>query len=227
MIKFGEAQIIDYFSGYLKDVFRDVFGEYSSYTVGNFSGSQDRKFSDFFAGTESQNILIEFKEKKEEHKKEKDKPLRKKLCQTLNLEISELSRKCHFIGWGTGLAATKIELNPYIDLVCRLWAEDSYLLPPSKYDHENFVDDFVNGHVGLDHDSFVKYIEHLNTVAGGGASGANVPFSSILYSRDDSGRLVGTRFDSLAQLNQLRKIPKPPPPRYRGPSGSSTPRFGR
>lgn len=227
MRKFGEAQVIDYFSGYLKDTFRDVFGEKALYTVGNFSGSQDRKFSDFFAGTESQNILIEFKEKKEEHKKEKDKPLRQKLCLTLDEETSELSRQCHFIGWGMGLTVTKIELNPYIDLVCLLWEADNYLLTPIKHDHESFVDNFVSGHVGVDHDAFISYIEHLNTLAGGGASGVDVPFSSILYSRNDRGRLVGTRFDSLGQLNKLRNIPKPPTSSPRGPSGSSTPGFGR
>lgn len=225
MRKIGEAQVIDFFSGYLKDVFRDVFGKNARYTVGNFSGSQDRKFSDFFAGTDSSNILIEFKEKREEHKKEKEKPLRHKLCLTLDEDISTISRECHFIGWGKGFAQTTIELNPYIDLVCRLWALDDYLFPPNDYGHRDFVDNFVNGNIGVNHEKFINYIKHLNHLAGGSASGADVPFRSILYSRDDHGLLVGTRFDNLGQLNQLRSMAKPSTPSPRGPPGSSSPRF--
>ncbi|MGE4295278.1 MAG: hypothetical protein AB7E49_06220 [Campylobacterales bacterium] len=226
MRKMGESQVIDFFFSYLKDSFRDVFGAAAQYTVGNFSGSQDRKFSDFFAGTDSHNLLIEFKEKKEEYRREQEKPLREKLCLTLDEEISELSRQCHFIGWDKGRVTTQIELNPYIDLVCRLWGIEGHLLSPSNHDHEVFVDNFIDGMVGVDHDSFVDYINHLNKVAGGGASGADVPFRSILYSRNDHGRLVGTRFENLGELNQLRNLsPKPPRPAPRGPSGSSGPSF--
>lgn len=226
MRKMGESQVIDFFSSYLKDFFHDVFGVSAKYTVGNFSGSQDRKFSDFFAGTDSHNLLIEFKEKKGEFRNEQGKPLREKLCLTLNEEISELSRQCHFIGWDQGRITTQVEFNPYIDLVCRLWGLDDHLLPPSDHDHEVFVEDFVEGKVGVDHDSFVRYIDHLNKVAGGGATGKDVPFRSILYSRNDRGRLVGTRFENLGELNQLRNLsPRPPRPAPRGPSGSSGPSF--
>ncbi len=226
MIKMGESQVIDFFSGYLKDSFRDVFGAAAQYTVGNFSGSQDRKFSDFFAGTDSHNVLVEFKEKKGEYRLEKEKPLRKKLCVTLDEEVSELSRQCHFIGWDRGRVTSQIEFNPYIDFVCPLWGVEGHLLFPSNHDHEIFVENFIGGKVGVDHESFMHYIAHLNKVAGGGASGADVPFRSILYSRNDHGRLVGTRFENLGQLNQLRKLsPRPPRPAHRGTSGSSGPSF--
>lgn len=223
MKKMGEPQVIDFFSSYLKDTFRNVFGETAQYTVGNFSGSQDRKFSDFFAGTDSHNLLIEFKEKKGEYRHEQEKPLRKKLCFNLNEEVSELSRQCHFIGWDKGQVTTQVEFNPYIDLVCRLWGLESHLLFPSDHDHEIFVEDFIGGTIGVGHGSFVRYIDHLNKVAGGGASGIDVPFRSILYSRNDRGSLVGTRFENLGELNQLRKLrPRPTRPAPRGPSGSSS-----
>lgn len=225
MRKLGEAQIIDFFSGYLKDVLREILGERAIYTVGNFSGSQDRKFSDFFAGTDSRNILVEFKEKKEEHKNEQLKPLRHKLCLALDEDISKLSRKCHFIGWNKELLGTKIELNAYIDLVCRLWGLDDYLITPNDYDHEGFVKDFIGGQLGVDHNEFVNYIGHLNRLAGGGASGVDVPFRSILYSRNDRGRLVGTRFDNLGQLSQLLNMANSLNPSPRGPSGSPGLRF--
>lgn len=220
MRKMGESQVIDFFSGYLKDVFRDVLGPAAKYTVGDFSGSQDRKFSDFFAGTNSHNLLIEFKEKKGEYRREQEKPLRKKLCFTLDEKVSELSRQCHFIGWDKGLVTTQVEFNSYIDLVCRLWDLEEHLVLPSDHDHEIFVEDFIEGKVGVDHGSFVRYIDHLNKVAGGGASGTDVPFRSILYSRNDRGRLVGTKFENLGELNQLRNLrPRPSRPAPGGPSG--------
>lgn len=224
MRKMGESQIIDFFSGYLKDVFRENFGASAQYTIGDFSGSQDRKFSDFFAGTDSHNILIEFKEKKNEYRQELEKPLREKLCINLDEKISSLSRQCHFIGWGNDRQNVEVELNAYIDLVCRLWGVETYLLPLNCHHHENFVENFLIGKVGVDHDAFVGYIDHLNRIAGGEAHGGEVPFRSILYSRNDNGRLVGTRFENLDQLNQLR-IVRAPRPAPRGPSGSSGPGF--
>lgn len=222
MRKMGESQIIDFFSGYLKDALRDDFGASASYTMGNFSGSQDRKFSDFFAGTSSSNILIEFKEKKAEYEKENEKPLRKKLCLNLNETVSTISRKCHFIGWGRDRVDTEVEFAAYIDLVCRLWNVKEHLLFPGEYGHEDFANKFIAGMVGVDHDKFVEYIEHLNKTAGGDARGDDVPFRSILYSRGENGRLVGTRFENLGELKQLRQLVlrRQSP---RGPSGSSGP----
>jgi hypothetical protein len=211
MTKMGESQIIEFFSGILRDELQQKFGKYAKYTIGNFSGSQDRKFADFFAGTDSVNILVEFKEKKSEHKAEEIKPLREKLCLTLNDEIASISRLCHFIGWGGNKKEIRVELNPYIDLVCRLWNCTDCLLTPVDHVHNKFIANFINGNVGVDHSTFVQYIEHLNTTAGGSATGENVLFRSILYSRDSSGQLIGTRFENLDQLNELRKIESPEP----------------
>jgi hypothetical protein len=206
MRKMGESQIIDFFSGYLKDAFQQRFGSNAPYSVGNFSGSQDRKFSDFFAGTDSKNILIEFKENKIEYKKEKIKPLRKKLCVKLDEKISILSRQCHFIGWGKDRIDTAVELNPYIDLVCRLWELKDFLRTPSDHQHDDFIDNFIDGGIGVSLEEFVRYIGHLNSIAGGTTDGSKAPFRSILYSRNDRGQLVGTRFESLGQLNKLKVI---------------------
>lgn len=230
MRKMGEAQIIDFFSSYLKDVLHCKFGAYANYSVGNFSGSQDRKFSDFFAGTDSHNILIEFKEKKEECAYEGLKPLRERLCDKLDDKISGLSRECHFIGWGTNHVTTVIELNPYIDLICRIFNQTDYLLKPTDKNHETFVQNFIDGKIGVDQDSFVKYIEHLNNIAGGSASGTDIPFRSILYSRNENGLLVGTRFENLGELIQLRnmrtrKLGPTQGGASSGPSGGMKPRF--
>jgi len=208
MSKMGESQIIDFFSGYMKDVFRDKYGKNGRYSVGNFSGSQDRKFADFFAGTKSHNILIEFKEFKKECSAETKKPLRKRLCLTLDNNIALVSRSCHFVGWGKRQSSTEAEFSPYIDLICQLW-NAAHLKTPTVNSHEPFIDQFIDGVVGVNHTDFIKYIEHLNGVAGGDEEGSKVGFKSILYSRNGNGRLIGTRFDSLAELNKLRSIKKP------------------
>ncbi|MCG6398848.1 hypothetical protein [Vibrio fluvialis] len=204
--KMGESQVIDFFSGYIKDEFREEYGKEAIFSMGNFSGSQDRKFADFFVGSDSKNILIEFKEFKTEIVAENDKPLRRKLCERLNQEWALISRHCHFIGWGLNKKFLEAEFNPYIDLVCPLFDIHDYLMPEKTSGHESFVQDFIDGAVGADCSTFAQYIEHLNNVAGGSAQGLKVPFKSVLYSRNDKGKLIGTRFNNLEELNELKTI---------------------
>lgn len=199
----GRIQIIQFFSSVLADEIQKAFGHECQYAIGNFSGSQDRKFADFFAGTDSVNILIEFKEFKNEHRDEFDKPLRERLCKTLTVEIAELSRSCHFIGWGLPRSTISIELNTYIDLACQLWGGSKFLKSPSDYLHASFINGFIKGTVGVNYEDFIRYIEHLNTTAGGSASGDQAAFRSILFSRDNSGQLLASRFDNLGELKTL------------------------
>jgi len=203
MKKMGESQIIQFFSSVLVDEIQKAFGQGYQYAIGNFSGSQDRKFADFFAGTDSVNILIEFKEFKNEYRKEIDKPLRENLCKTLTVDIAELSRSCHFIGWGLPRTTISIELNTYIDLVCQLWGGSKFLKSPSDYLHASFINGFIKGAVGVNYEDFIRYIEHLNTTAGGSASGDQATFRSILFSRDNNGQLLANRFDNLGELKTL------------------------
>jgi hypothetical protein len=214
MKKMGESQIIQFFSSALSDKLQRTLGEECKFVLGNFSGSQDRKFADFFAGTDSVNVLIEFKELKSEHIDEIRKPFRERLCRTLTTEIAFLSRACHFIGWGVEGRDLSVQLNPYVDLVCRLWNQIRHLLVPIEYSHNSFIDSFVKGTLGVGHEDFVRYIEHLNATAGEGGSGGDVPFRSILYSRDDNGQMKGTRFENLRELSELirlRPIDRPRP----------------
>lgn len=230
MTKMGEMQVIEFFSSRLKDKIRDKYGKTESFSIGNFSGSQDRKFADFFAGTDAVNILIEFKEFKSEYEKESIKPLRRKLCQTLTNTISELSRSCHFIGWGTKKYDVEVELNPYIDLVCRLFPNICCLNEPICYLDEEFITAFIDEKIGVNYAYFVKYIDHLNKIAGGGSSGEEVPFRSILFSYNDQGILKGTRFDNLKEFQELIKIKPQNKPsifdRYKPNNGSSGPKLG-
>ncbi|WP_143707392.1 hypothetical protein [Uliginosibacterium sp. TH139] len=221
MKKMGESQIIQFFTGVLADEIRSTFGHECQYVIGNFSGSQDRKFADFFAGTDSANILIEFKEFKKEYRDEIAKPLRERLCRTLTEDISNLSRSCHFIGWGAVGSTLNVELNPYIDLVCPLWGCTEHLDSPADYLHPSFINAFVKGTVGVSYTDFVRYIEHLNKTAGGSASGDEAPFRSILFSRNNSGQLVANRFDNLRELRALSNLkPTKKPGHSSGPSMS-------
>ncbi|MFS1859858.1 hypothetical protein BCU54_001900 [Vibrio lentus] len=204
--KMGESQVIDFFSGYIKDEFREKYGKEAIYSVGNFSGSQDRKFADFFVGSDSRNILIEFKEFRGETVAEKLKPLRRKLCKELTVKWAPISRSCHFIGWGEKRKELEAEFNPYVDLVCPLFDVTTYLKPEDICGHEQFALNFIAGNVGVDCATFTEYVEHLNKVAGGTVQGLNVPFKSILYSRNDRGKLVGTKFNNLKELNELKDI---------------------
>lgn len=204
--KRGESQVIDFFSGYIKDEFREKYGKDAIFSMGNFSGSQDRKFADFFVGNDSKNILIEFKEFKAETVAENKKPLRRTLCERLSENMALISRDCHFIGWGSNKKSLEAEFNPYIDLVCPLFDISDYLISERPNGHELFVQNFIDGAVGVDCSTFTLYIEHLNKVAGGSAQGLKVPFKSMLYSRNDKGKLIATKFNNLDELNKLKAI---------------------
>ncbi|WP_200385718.1 hypothetical protein [Rhodocyclus tenuis] len=223
MKKMGESQVIQFFAGVLADEMRSAFGLECQYVIGNFSASQDRKFADFFAGTESVNILIEFKEFKKEYCDEIKKPLREKLCKTLTKDISNLSRSCHFIGWGTAGYNLSVELNPYIDLVCPLWGCTEHLDLPADYFYDSFINAFVKGSLGVSYADFVRYIEHLNRTAGGDASGDEAPFRSILFSRDNSGKIIANRFYNLRELRTLSSLKPASKPRLSSGPGLSGP----
>jgi len=213
MKKSGEAQVVDFFSKCLSDKLTQKFGTNFKHVSGNFSGSQDRKFADYFAGTGSHNILIEFKEFKDEYRAEVRKPLRAKLCQMLSSEIAILSRKCHFIGWKQVHADMHVTLNSYIDLVCQLW-EAKFLVQTDDSNHKQFLQGFLAGDSGVGIDEFVEYVGHLNNLAGGTADGSTAPFHALLYSRNDEGDLVATRFENLEQMRELIGMRPQPNPQH-------------
>ncbi|MCX7098630.1 MAG: hypothetical protein NTV43_12090 [Methylococcales bacterium] len=205
--KMGESQNIDFFSTALRNELLIKFGKNAAYSIGNFSGSQDRKFADFFAGTCSSCILIEFKEFSSEISDEQKKPLREKLCQELSIDTALLSRSSHFIAYRSPKNSMQIQLAPYVDVVCPLF---SIGIPPlariQTNQHTDFIDDFLSGTKGTAYDNFLRYVGHLNTTAGGIANGSAVPFKSILYSRNVQGKVIGTIFDSLGELRKLLNL---------------------
>lgn len=213
--KFGESQVIDFFATTLRDELRNKFGINEKYSIGNFSGSQDRKFADFFAGTESSCVLIEFKEFEMEIKDEIKKPLRQKLCKELTKDSAALSRGSHFIAYRSPINNVTIKLAPYVDVVCPNF---NIGIPPlaivQTKTHTDFIEEFLSGKEGVSIDQFLGYAGHLSATAGGIKNGADAPFKSVLYSRDMQGKVVGTIFESLGELKQLldlkpKKRPRP------------------
>ena len=202
--KAGESQVIDFFSSVLRDELQNKFGRDKKFSVGNFSGSQDRKFADFFAGTESNCVLIEFKEFEAEIQDEQGKPLREKLCKELTADTAMESRCTHFIAFKSKGAEMNISLIPYVDAVCPLFCVG---IPPlesvQKTSHKNFIQAFLDGGKGGSVEDFVIYAGRLNTIAGGIADGLSAPFKAVLYSRDSEGGLIGTLFQSLSEFKQL------------------------
>jgi hypothetical protein len=207
----GEQQIVDAFSGFLKDKFRDIFGHNSSYSIGNFAGKQDEVFSDFFAGTLSKNILIEFKERESGLTSEKRKILRKALCSKINDGFAQISRECHFAGWNSGSGKIQIELTSYIDKVCPLFD-----LPRSQLDlfqaggifpHKHFISALLDEELGVSPDEFRAYIHFLDWLRDSGAPLGMTEFKAILYSYDAEGELIGTPFKNLDEALAVASIP--------------------
>lgn len=207
MKKIGESQVIQSFSTFLQAELAVKFNGNINYCFGNFSGSQDRKFADVFVGTESSCILIEFKEFEGEIKDEYDKSLREKLCNELTVETAALSRSGHFIAFRKPGSKMEITIASYVDTVCPGF---SVGIPPlamaQQFGHREFVKNFLNNAAGQDYTSFIKYIGHLNSTAGGTADGLAAPFKSVLYSKDNQGSIIGTVFESIGELKKVLKL---------------------
>lgn len=212
--KIGEAQGIDFFSTVFREKYSKIYDNESKYSVGVFSGSQDRRFADFFAGTESTCMLIEFKEFAGEVSDELGKPLREHLCLNLDDESARLSRGSHYIAYRTKTEEIRLEIAPYIDVVCPGFGVG---LPPlaafQMTEHGQFIDRFFNGGAGSNYTDFVRYAGHMSSIAGKHTDGLKTPFKAILYSRNAEGVLKGTKFKTLREFKTMvDKHPKPIPP---------------
>lgn len=207
MKKIGESQVIQSFSTFLQAELAAKFNGNINYCFGNFSGSQDRKFADVFVGTESSCVLIEFKEFEKEINDEYDKPLREKLCNQLTEETAALSRSGHFIAFRKPGSQMEITVASYADTVCPGF---SVGIPPlvlaKQFGHREFIKNFLNNATGQDYTSFIKYIGHLNSTAGGTSDGSSAPFKSVLYSTDNKGSIIGTVFESIGELRKVLKL---------------------
>lgn len=213
--KIGEAQAIDFFGTALREMHEKNYGKEANYSVGIFSGSQDRKFADFFAGIGSTCILIEFKEFENEIKHELRKELRENLCKNLNETDAALSRGAHYIAYRSKAEDMQLRIAPYVDVVCPDFGiGQPPLLPFLKKDHENFINDFLSSNAGCSYDNFVRYAGYMSAIAGSTPNGLKTRFRAIFYSRNHAGTVVGTIFKN---LSDFKKMMDKKPSRKMGP----------
>lgn len=219
MIKIGEQQVQRMFSEHLGETLRNRFGEKIRYAYGEFNGMQDKKYADYFAGVNSSNIIIEFKEFFSEINDERRKALRENLCKNIPDYLIETSYLSHHISWrGDSSESIVLAFDRYLSRVCPIFDieyERFKVVGVSK-----FIDDFLDKRIGAGSDDFADYVDYLAELAGDEGSS----FFGVLLSFDPKVGLKNTIFYNLEQLVELAggNTPNstPPPPKPRGPSGS-------
>lgn len=189
--KIGEGNVIEPFSEILTSMILQK-NPNSKIIKSNMSGKSDRVFADYFASFDANNILIEFKEFDSEIKYEKDKFLRKKLCEQIKPFVIE-SMNGHHVAWRENIAGIiKITLDNYIYQVCPL-----FNIKTTAYSSEkqvsDFITDFIEGKIGLKLYTFKRYIEFLERLKDDSNSGKG--FHAVLYSYS-SGILISTPIEN-------------------------------
>lgn len=202
--KIGEANVIETFSEMLTS--RILYENPNAKILkSNMSGKSDRLFADYFASIDANNILIEFKEFYTEIKHEKEKLLRKKLCERIKPFIRE-SMIGHHIAWRENISnVINIKLNNYIYHVCPLFG-----IKTTAYSSEkqilDFITYFIEGKIGLKLSSFQKYIQFLERLKDDSNSAKG--FHAVLYSYS-SGILISSpiegNYEELIQLIEQEK----------------------
>lgn len=225
MEKIGEQQIQRLFSEYLGREIRKKFGDDFPYAYGEFNGKQDRKYADYFAGVNANNVLIEFKEFFGEIRDEKRKGLRRKLCHDIPKDLLDLSYAAHHISWREKSEESIIlGFQRYLSKVCPLFEVD--------YDQfetlgvNKFLSQFIEKEIGSDNSLFSYYIRYLAKIAGDGDAG----FFGVLISFDSEAGMKNTIFKNMSQLielvNKIEPEVKKDPPKPKGPSNSGGMSFG-
>ena len=211
--KIGEAQVQQAFVEHLKYAISEKFGPKYPNNYGAFNGSQDKKYADYFAGVNAQNILIEFKEFKSEISSESAKPLRKKLCETISDSNLPRSINAHFISWRLENSSDNnivLKIDTYLPTVGPLFGK--VFSGKHEKDITKFVDDFLDKKTGISNEDFELYIKELSNIAGG-KGGAS--FYGVHVTFDPVDGLKLTTFSKIAELIafsknlNLSKLPSP------------------
>lgn len=204
--KLGESNII----GLFQDILKDHVSSYETkvkFIESTMCGKDDKKFADYFASLNSINILIEFKEVEKDIKTEKNKPLRKKLCEEIGKFIN-ITRKGHFIAWSDSDKkdeSLEIFLDNYIFRVSNVFELSLNKVFKTEYLCKDFIDSFIKKKIGLKVKEFSCYIQFLKELAEDD-DGGNGLFNAKLLSYDN-GRLVQNEIkkgDFLHLLNLIK-----------------------
>ncbi|KAA8672289.1 hypothetical protein [Vibrio gigantis] len=173
MSKIGEQIVQRCFSEKLKHQLDKRYGKYYHYASGELNGGLDRLYADYFASVGTKCVLIEFKEFETEIRREKEKPLRKKLCEEIPLSHQQNSYDGHFISWrDKDCDSINVNLDRYISKVGPLFGKtfDGF----AQMDAEDFIEDFIDGFIGIefvDFECYLRYLASLDDGSGGSGGG--------------------------------------------------------
>lgn len=201
--KIGEAQVQQAFIEHLKYKIQIKFGHDFPYNYGAFNGSQDRKYADYFAGVNAQNILVEFKEFESEVSSESKKPLRKKLCETISNDSLSSSLTAHFISWrleNTTENSLELRIDTYLPAVCPLF--DIQFKGSNEKKIPEFIDDFLNMKSGVSNEEFESYIDKLSDIAG---DDGDTSFYGVHVTFNSEHGIELKIFSTIAELIELSK----------------------
>lgn len=201
-IPLGEANLVSAFNEFLANEVKRRFGNKAKYSRSDLSGKRDKTFADYFAGVNSKNILVEFKEF--EIKSETRKPLRDKLCRQLPNNLHSTSYYCHFISHREPIPELNIRFNSYISSVCPLFGIDSHTEDHGSNSHSEFTNRLLNAEIGADILPFKTYIDFLaELAASSGSILGEENLTGVLISFNEDGSMIQTPFTSLQHLIRI------------------------
>ena len=210
MNKIGESQVQQAFDEHLKYQITKKFGADFPHAYGAFGGNQDRKYADYFSSVNARNILIEFKEFREEIKAESRKPLRQKLCENVTNVDFDYSLNCHFISWRVPNEENKklrLRIDTYLPSVCPMFGIEFQ----GSHEQEivQFVEEYLEFKVGLNNEDFEKYVNTLSEIATGDTESDSPSFYAVYVTFDPEIGLNLEYFSTISELISLSKNIKP------------------
>ncbi|MGL4830579.1 MAG: hypothetical protein ACRCXG_14950 [Vibrio sp.] len=206
MEKIGESQVQQAFVEHLKYQIANKFGVNFPYAYGAFNGSQDRKYADYFSSVNARNILIEFKEFRDEIKTEKKKPLRQKLCESITSTDFDYSLSGHFISWrvpNKDHNKLSVKIDTYLPSVCPLFGIEYH--GSNEQGIVKFVEEYLEFRVGLSNDDFAKYVNTLSDIATGDTDSGSPSFYGVHLTFDPVIGLDLQIFSTVSELVEFSK----------------------
>lgn len=222
MSTLGESNVVELFSTKLDRAVITRYGAKQKYMKGNFAGKADTLFADFFVGLPFSSVLIEFKDIETGDKAERRKPLRIKLCKSLDTATLRLSLQCHFFGFGIAHGNEKfdVHLSEYVAQVCPILGGASVELPQATTEAAHgFLQRMMDRKIGLDIPDFIEYLEFLAKQPDDptGPTPEQRLFPAQLLSFND-GMVMSLPIHTIADLRQVSRelsiyqVTTPPPP---------------
>lgn len=203
-----EQSIIDVF----KEIFKLKCKELKSEICisASLDGQDNWLGADYLFSSDAKFVLIEFKYEKKNIKDEKNKLLRKCLCESFQLGNEKFNEnkfnkhiQCHFISWSEKSNNERgIFIGNYAGFVCfpvfdiKTPCEEN----PPKEEASIFIEDFIlsNQKIGLEFDDFNSYIEWLLKVCPSSCGG---PVELIIHHPKNPIKLL--EFNNLNELNDF------------------------